>query len=87
MYGALTMEMQSNNLLSPKPAAPFPNLNYKSLTRKISLFTSPEWSESFTSSKRRTVYPHECSDSDFESLFPNLHDSIEGLDLDSLDYL
>lgn len=29
MYGALTKEMQSSGLLSSRPAAPFPDLNYK----------------------------------------------------------
>ncbi|KAJ5876400.1 uncharacterized protein N7529_001984 [Penicillium soppii] len=28
MYGTLTMQMQSSNLLSPNPKAPFLNLNY-----------------------------------------------------------
>ncbi|KAF4161658.1 hypothetical protein CNMCM8927_004890 [Aspergillus lentulus] len=34
MYGALSKEMHSNDLLSPRPAAPFPDLNYKYLVWK-----------------------------------------------------
>jgi hypothetical protein len=43
MYGALTMGMESSNLLSPKPVIPFPNLNYNCLARNIMAFTSPRW--------------------------------------------
>lgn len=43
MYGALTLQMQSVKLLSPKPEAPFPDLSYNYLVRMAMAFTSPAW--------------------------------------------
>lgn len=85
MYGALTMQMQSNNLLSPKPTTPFYFLKYDNLIQMVPSFRSPRWSESSADiSKRRPTYCHDCPDSSFTSLFENLNHSIEGLDLDIL---
>ncbi|KAJ5193344.1 hypothetical protein N7449_009486 [Penicillium cf. viridicatum] len=82
MYGALTMNMGSIHLLSPKPAAPFPSLNYNDLTQKVLSFTSPEW---YDSSCRYSGYLHRCPDSSFASIFANLNVCVQGLDLNSLD--
>ncbi|KAL5042065.1 hypothetical protein BDW71DRAFT_200860 [Aspergillus fruticulosus] len=81
MYGALTKQMQSNALLRPRPTALFPGLNYKSLVRRVSSFTSPRW---YGPSSCFDTYGHHCRDSSFESLFGRLNDTIKGLDLDSL---
>lgn len=75
MYGALTTNMQSNNLLLPKPEAPFPGLNYNYLVQKVLEFTSPEWHR-FGSYSR-----HSCNDSTFASVFAIPKDSFEGLEL------
>lgn len=79
--------MQSSDLLSPKPEAPFPNLNYKYLTQNVLSFTSPRWSvppiECF--GRYTTTDTHECSNSSFTSLFADLKDYIGGLDLNSID--
>ncbi|KAL2803057.1 hypothetical protein BJX63DRAFT_440444 [Aspergillus granulosus] len=80
MYGALTMQMQSNALLSPKPTPPFPNLNYKTLVQGVLSFTSPLW----CSSKSRHAKNHNCYHSSFKSLIGGLNDTIKGLDLGSL---
>lgn len=85
MYGALSKEMHSNDLLSPRPAAPFPDLNYKYLVWKVLSFASPRWKDSssgYSSYGSRNC--HNCSDSSFASLFGQLNDAIEGLDLDNL---
>ncbi|KAH1984739.1 hypothetical protein KXW88_001401 [Aspergillus fumigatus] len=37
MYGALSKEMRSNDLLPSRPAAPFANLNYASLVQKVTV--------------------------------------------------
>lgn len=82
MLGALTIQMQSSNLLSPRPAAPFLNLSHRDLIQKVLAFESPEWS---TSAHYQNHYgyiqAHTCADSSFKSLFANLNDFIEGLDL------
>ncbi|CAG8909888.1 unnamed protein product [Penicillium egyptiacum] len=83
MYGALTIQMQSSDLLSQKSAAPFPNLNYKYLRRKVLSFKSPTWPDLCS---RYGGYDHTCLDSSFGSLFANLKECIEGLDLNSLDF-
>ncbi|KAJ5751418.1 uncharacterized protein N7511_008383 [Penicillium nucicola] len=74
MYGALTMQMRSSNLLLPKPKTPFPNLDYNSLMRRIMAFTSPEWYNSSSN-------PPICPDASFASVFAVLKDSLEGLEL------
>ncbi|KAL6230203.1 hypothetical protein BDW75DRAFT_234590 [Aspergillus navahoensis] len=82
MYGALTKQLQQNALLWPRPEAPFPNLNYKSLVQRVLSFISPEW---YGPSWRGATYQqHDCPDSSFESIIGELKDTIEGLDLDSL---
>ncbi|KAJ5167992.1 uncharacterized protein N7482_003586 [Penicillium canariense] len=81
MYGALTMQMQSNHLLSPWPATPFPDLSYGDLINKVSSFTSPRW---YTSSRRDYhFYGHTCDDSTFTSML-RLNNFVEGLDLNEL---
>jgi hypothetical protein len=85
MYGALSKGMHSNDLLSPRPAAPFPNLNYKYLVRKVLSFVSPQWKDSYSGySDYGSSYPHNCYDSSFTSLFGKLNDAIEGLNLDNV---
>ncbi|PYI12642.1 hypothetical protein BO78DRAFT_402522 [Aspergillus sclerotiicarbonarius CBS 121057] len=81
MYGALTKQMQSCNLLSPRPAAPFPNLKYKCLVQQVLSFKSPQWR-----TPSSYYYDHNCSASSFTSLFEELDKSpaIKGLDLYSL---
>jgi hypothetical protein len=83
MYGALSKEMHSIDLLSPRPAAPFSNLKYRNLVQKVSSFTSPQWYDSGYSSYS-SRYCHSCPDSSFTSLFGELNDAIEGLDLNNL---
>jgi hypothetical protein len=86
MYGALSKEMHSNDLLSPRPAAPFPNLNYKYLVWKVLSFASPQWRGPYSGyASYGSNYPHNCYDSSFTSLFGKLNDAIEGLDLDDLE--
>ncbi|KAJ5746583.1 hypothetical protein N7520_011765 [Penicillium odoratum] len=80
MYGALTMQMQSNNLLSPKPETPFPNLSYHSLVRRVLAFTSPQWCVS-SRGYARYQSDHDCPDACFEFVFTMLKDSLEGLEL------
>ncbi|OAX83944.1 hypothetical protein ACJ72_01685 [Emergomyces africanus] len=41
MYGSLTLEMQSNELYSPKPEAPFLGLSYNGLVQTVLSFKSP----------------------------------------------
>ncbi|KAE8131641.1 hypothetical protein BDV38DRAFT_288513 [Aspergillus pseudotamarii] len=81
MYGALTKEMRSVDLLLPRPKAPFPGLNHKALVQKIQSFTVPQWT--LPSSGYRT-YCHSCANSSFETLLGTLNDLIQGLDLHSL---
>jgi hypothetical protein len=84
MYGALAKAMHSNDLLSPRPTAPFPGINYKGLVQKVLAFESPQWTfqnsyySIYGSSKR-----HLCLESSFESLFGGLNDSLNGLHLHS----
>jgi hypothetical protein len=80
MYGALSKQMHSNDLLLPRPAAPFPNLNYTYLVRKVLSFASPQWKDPYYGSS----YCHNCYESSFTILFGKLNDAIEGLDLDNL---
>ncbi|CAG8127087.1 unnamed protein product [Penicillium nalgiovense] len=90
LYGALTMQMQSSQLLSPKPAAPFPRLDYKVLRSKILSFKSPKWSNCNQARDPGGYYNtntarHTCPDSSFATLFANFNECIEGLDLNGLD--
>lgn len=78
MYGALTLQMQSNALLAPIPIAPYPNLNYKTLVQEVLSFTPPQW----YGSKGRQA--HKCPHCCFESLIGALNDTIDGLGLDHL---
>ncbi|KAJ5882820.1 uncharacterized protein N7473_011082 [Penicillium subrubescens] len=82
MYGALTMQMQSNNLLSPEKKGPFPNLNYRSLVQGVKAFKSPEW---YDSSSRYSSYGsshvQRCAEASFASIFGGLEESLEGLEL------
>ncbi|KAJ6015255.1 hypothetical protein N7540_009846 [Penicillium herquei] len=85
MYGALTMQMHSNNLLSPKPETPFTNLAYHSLVRRILAFTSPQWESPKTYSSYqsyRSNSRHDCPNASFESIFMMLNDYLEGLELE-----
>ena len=88
MYGALAHQMQSNALLWPEPAVPFPNLNYSILVQKVLSFKSPKWysssSSSSSSSYHDSGYQHSCLHSSFKSLLDGLDHKIEGLGLDSL---
>ncbi|KAJ5183240.1 hypothetical protein N7492_000856 [Penicillium capsulatum] len=82
MYGALTLQMQSVKLLSPKPEAPFPDLSYNYLVRMAMAFTSPAWHDRCSSySRYGSNYQHRCSDASFASIFDMLKDSLEGLEL------
>ncbi|KAJ5424577.1 hypothetical protein N7445_010550 [Penicillium cf. griseofulvum] len=83
MYGTLSMQMQSNNLLSPRPKAPFLNLNYSDLVKTVLAFKSPRWYDSNTSysSYTRSSNFHDCPDASFASLFAILKAPLEGLDL------
>ncbi|OQE06917.1 hypothetical protein PENVUL_c016G00662 [Penicillium vulpinum] len=60
MYGALTMQIRSRPLLSPRPAPPFLGISHENLIQAVSSFRSPYWYKpSFTSSKRGQAYGHE----------------------------
>ncbi|KAJ5135222.1 uncharacterized protein N7515_004500 [Penicillium bovifimosum] len=74
MYGALSIQMQSNNLLSPKPETPFLDLNCNCLVRTVKAFKSPEWWDDDDDE-------HACYDSSLPSLFSELEDSLGGLQL------
>lgn len=78
MYGALTKEMHLNALLSLRPVAPFPDLNYRSLVQKVLSFRSPVWYGQFS---YYSSYQHNCQYSTFKLLFDVLEDTIEGHDL------
>ncbi|RAL02499.1 uncharacterized protein BO80DRAFT_379015 [Aspergillus ibericus CBS 121593] len=82
MYGALSKQMHSSNLLSPRPAAPFPNLIYKDLVQQLLAFKSPRW-YGYDSSSYYDSYSHQCSASSFKSIFRNLDSTVHGLDLES----
>lgn len=86
MYGPLVHQMQSNVLLWPEPAVPFPILNYSILVQKVLSFKSPKWysSSSSSSSYHYSGYQHSCLHSSFKSLLDGLNHKIEGLGLDSL---
>ena len=87
MYRGLSMRMQSNNLLLPKPEAPFPNLNYNHLVRRVIEFISPRWYNTSGFSSYRHNSLHYCFDASFESIFAKLADSVQGLELERLTWL
>ncbi|KAL4959230.1 uncharacterized protein BDV14DRAFT_193960 [Aspergillus stella-maris] len=74
MYGALTKQMHVNALLLPRPVAPFPNITYEHLVRKILLFKSPVWYS------RHSKAAHTCSSSSLRILIGEFNDYIKGLD-------
>ena len=78
MYGALTKQMHSNDLLSLRPVAPFPDLNYRSLMQKVLSFRSPVW---YGPVSYYSNYRHSCRYSTFKLLFDVLEDTLEGHDL------
>lgn len=78
MYGALTKQMLSVGLISPRPAAPFPGWSYEILVQQVLSFRVPRWYGAYRSSE------HNCPDTSFPSLFRILNDTIRGLDLHDL---
>ena len=77
------MQMQSHELLTPRPMAPFPKLSYNSLVQKVKAFESPNWYDSsYRYSTYGSNYAHHCPDASFASVFHKLEDSIDGLELD-----
>lgn len=78
-YGALTLEMNSANLLSSTLAAPFQGLSYKSLLEKIESFHSPDWDHHHKYNYRS------CRLRSLKSLAGTLDSHIEGVDIDRLD--
>ncbi|KAL3456036.1 hypothetical protein BJX64DRAFT_52791 [Aspergillus heterothallicus] len=74
MYGALTKEMRSANLLSPKPVAPYDKISYEGLVKKLKAFKSPSW---YPSGRRH----HSCSTSNFSTIFQDINDGISGLEV------
>ncbi|KAK2752502.1 hypothetical protein FQN54_008095 [Arachnomyces sp. PD_36] len=84
MYGALSKQLRSIGLLSPRPTAPFSGLEYKLIVQRVLAFESPRWyGSSLGYSGRGSKYVHDCFSSSFATLFGDLKDSIEGLDLES----
>ncbi|KAL2838627.1 hypothetical protein BJY01DRAFT_257973 [Aspergillus pseudoustus] len=79
MYGALTKELRSNGLLSPRPAAPFDGLRHRVLVERMSHFQSPCWA-----TYNRYGCLHGCSTSSFSTMFRHLVVPIEGLQQDQL---
>ncbi|KAJ5731576.1 uncharacterized protein N7483_006084 [Penicillium malachiteum] len=92
MYGALTIHMNSYDLLSPKPEAPFMNLTYHSLVQRVLAFQSPQWYSplsgysdysSFSSYRSNSRHsPHACSNASFKSIFTMLKGYLEGLEFE-----
>ncbi|KAL4788609.1 hypothetical protein BJX76DRAFT_344741 [Aspergillus varians] len=80
MYGALAKQMQSKALLSPRPAAPFLNLNYKYLVETVLSFKSPKWYYSTPG----YYAMHICLNSSFNALFGQLDSVIGGLEIESM---
>ncbi|PYH30454.1 BTB/POZ domain-containing protein [Aspergillus neoniger CBS 115656] len=81
--GALTMHMNSNDLLPLEREAPFSGLSYAMIFRKIQSFRSPEWY-----SAPRSVYydrlnadssPHRCQSSSFNTVIQGMTNAINGL--------
>lgn len=84
MYGALAKAMHSNDLLSPRPTAPFPGINYTGLVQKVLKFESPQWtSQNSYYSGYGSSNLHKCFESSFASLFGGLKNSLSGLHLHS----
>lgn len=83
MYGALTKQMKSKALLSPRPSRPFRSLNYNQLVQKIRSFNLPEWYSQL--GYYNNYVRHSCNNSSFESLLGRMDDSVNGLVL--LDFI
>lgn len=84
MYGALTKQMHSNALLSPRPEAPFPGRSYSALAKTVVSFKLPQWFERpLRYSGYSQVSKHSCVYSSISTLFGDLDDAIEGLDLNN----
>ncbi|KAJ5712963.1 uncharacterized protein N7483_010144 [Penicillium malachiteum] len=82
IYGALTIQMQSIDLLLLKSEAPFPRLNYTSFVQSVMAFTSLAWYDSsFRYSTYGTNYTHRCPNASFASIFQNLNETVDGLEL------
>lgn len=67
--------MLSNHLLSPRPVAPFEELNYGELINRVCGLQKPLWADA---SYRKKTW-HSCQDSFFISLQPV--NSVNGLNL------
>ncbi|KAL4957434.1 hypothetical protein BDW69DRAFT_201007 [Aspergillus filifer] len=80
MLGALSMHLESNGLLAPRPTAPFLNQSYNDLAQKIIAFQSPNW----TSLRLYNYGLHYCPASSFGVLFDVQNDKPKGLDLHAL---
>jgi hypothetical protein len=77
MYGSRSLHMQSSNLLSPEPQAPFPNMSYKGLVKSVLAFRSPQWCSS------RKSGDHSCRDEPVASILKAAgHFLSEGLNLE-----
>lgn len=80
-HGALSLQMQSSNLLSPKPEIPFQNLTYSILVERILAFKSPQWYMLNSSSRYYSGYdtsPHLCYNASFSLIFATLDKSLDG---------
>ncbi|EQL37997.1 hypothetical protein BDFG_01014 [Blastomyces dermatitidis ATCC 26199] len=81
MFGALTKHMHSNNLLSPRPVAPFEELNYRDLIDKLLSLQEPRWFSSLSESYYESISRHDCQDSALISPRGALVNNMEGLSL------
>ncbi|KAJ5087212.1 hypothetical protein N7456_010828 [Penicillium angulare] len=86
MYGALSYQMQSLNILSPKPATPFKTLTYGALAFDVSSLTPPKWiydqpDDSFGSTPKSS---HICPHSKFDNVILRPAASIKGFSLKAI---
>lgn len=76
MYKTLTIQIQSSNLFSPKPKAPFLSLNHNDLVQTVLAFKSPLWYGSTTDySSYRSSGFHDCPNTSLASVFAILRAS------------
>lgn len=80
MCGALSKEMKSCAVLSPRPCLPFQGLNFHQLVKQVRSFKSPQWIIPNVISWDDSVR-HVCNVSTFGSLLGQIHDSVDGLNL------
>lgn len=80
MLGALTKEMDSISLFSPRPEIPFYGLSFGKICEQVRKFNSPAWHHS--NSSGYSSYKHPCNlTNTVSSIVDDVVRGIEGLDL------